>query len=102
MTKNYKVRPLDDKVLVRPISREERTKSGIVIPDTATKERPEEGEILVVGPGRLNEGGVKRIPMSVKPGDKILFEKYGPKEVRINEEELLIIKEGDILAIMED
>lgn len=100
--KDSKIKPLDDKVLVKPISREEKTKSGIVIPDTATKERPEEGEVLIVGPGRRDEKTEKRIPVSVKPGDKILFEKYGPKEIKLNDEELLIIKESDILAIVED
>lgn len=100
--KDYKIKPLDDKVLVKSISREEKTKSGIVIPDTVTKERPEEGEVLIVGPGRRDEKTEKRIPVSVKPGDKILFEKYGPKEIKLDDEELLIIKESDILAIVED
>lgn len=100
MARKINIKPLGDRVLVRPISKEERTISGIVIPDTATKERPEEGEILAVGPGRLDEKG-KRVPLEVKVGQKVMFTKYGPNEIKIDEEELLIVEEKDILAILE-
>ena len=98
--KKLNIKPLGDRVLVRPISKEEKTKSGIIIPDTATKERPEEGEILAIGPGKLDENG-KRIPMEIEVGQKVMFTKYGPSEVKIDGEELLVVKEDDILAIIE-
>jgi len=94
------VRPLGDRVLVRPVQREEVTKSGIVLPDTA-KEKPQRGEVLAVGPGRFDEDGEKRIPMDVKVGDHVLFAKYAGTELKIDDEELLILSEKDILAVVE-
>jgi len=93
-----KLKPLGDRVIVLPKESEEVTKSGIVIPDTA-KEKPQEGEVIAVGPGRIEEG--KRIPMDVKVGDRIIYSKYGGTEVKIEGEEHLILRESDILAIIE-
>jgi chaperonin GroES len=93
-----KVKPLGDRVVVRPIEKEEVTKSGIVLPDTA-KEKPQEGEIVAVGPGKLGDDG-KRIAMEVKEGDKVLFAKYAGTEIKLDEEELLILRESDILALL--
>ena len=92
------IKPLRDQVVLKPI--EEMTKSGIVIPDTADKEKPEQGEVLAVGSGKMTEDG-KIIPLSVMVGDKVLFTKYGPTEVKVDDEEYLIVKEEDILAILE-
>jgi len=91
-----KLQPLADRVVVKPIEREEVTKGGIVLPDTA-KEKPQEGEVMAVGPGRLSEDG-KRIAMDVKVGDIVIYAKYGGTEIKIEEEELVILREGDILA----
>ena len=91
-----KLKPLADRVLVRPIEREEVTKGGIVLPDTA-KENPQEGEVLAVGDGRLSEDG-KRIPLDVKVGDIVIYAKYGGTEIKIEDEELIILRESDILA----
>ncbi len=91
-----KLKPLADRVVVRPIEREEVTKAGIVLPDTA-KEKPQEGEILAVGPGRLSDDG-KRIAMEVKVGDRVIYAKYGGTEIKIEDEELVILRESDILA----
>ena len=91
-----KLQPLADRVVVRPIAKEEVTKGGIVIPDTV-KEKPQEGEIIAVGPGKLSEDG-KRIAMEVKVGDKVLYAKYGGTEVKVDDEELMILRESDILA----
>jgi len=91
-----KLRPLADRVVVKPIEREEVTKGGIVLPDTV-KEKPQEGEVIAVGPGRLSEDG-KRIAMDVKVGDRIIYSKYGGTEITIDDEELMILRESDILA----
>jgi len=91
-----KLSPLGDRVVIKPISKEEVTKGGIVIPDTA-KEKPQEGEIIAVGPGRLSDDG-KRIAMEVKEGDKIIYAKYAGTEIKIDDEELIILRESDILA----
>lgn len=91
-----KLKPLADRVLVRPIEREEVTKGGIVLPDTA-REKPQEGEVLAVGDGRLSEDG-KRIPLDVKVGDIVIYAKYGGTEIKIEDEELIILRESDILA----
>jgi len=99
MAKLKDIKPLGDRVLVQPTSKEEQTKSGIIIPDTATKEKPEEGEVLAVGPGRLDENG-NRVPMEVSVGQKIMFTKYGPNEIKIDDTEYLIVRESDILAII--
>jgi chaperonin GroES len=93
-----KVQPLADRVVVRANEREEMTLSGIVLPDTA-KEKPQEGTIVAVGPGRLNEKG-ERVKPEVKAGDTVLYAKYAGTEVKIDGEELLILKETDILAIV--
>ncbi len=92
-------RPLHDRVLVRRIEEEERTKGGIIIPDTA-KEKPQEGEVIAVGPGARDESG-KLIPLDVKVGDRVLFGKWSGTEVKIEGEEYLIMKESDILGILE-
>jgi len=91
-----KLKPLADRVLVKPIEREEVTKGGIVLPDTA-KEKPQEGEVLAVGDGRLSEDG-KRIPLDVKVGDIVIYAKYGGTEIKVEGEELIILRESDILA----
>ena len=94
-----KLKPLGDRVVIRPIVKEEMvTKGGVILPDTA-KEKPQEGKIIAVGPGRLDENG-KRIAMDVKTGDKVLYAKYAGSEVKLNDEELLILRESDILAIV--
>ena len=91
-----KLKPLADRLVVKPIEREEVTKGGIVLPDTV-KEKPQEGEVLAVGPGRLSDDG-KRIAMDVKKGDIVLYAKYGGTEIKIDDEELIILRESDILA----
>ena len=91
-----KLQPMADRLVIRPIEREEVTKGGIVLPDTV-KERPQEGEVLAVGPGRLTEDG-KRIAMEVKVGDIVIYAKYGGTEIKIEDEELIILRESDILA----
>ncbi len=95
------LKPLGERVIVRPQSREEVTRSGIVLPDTA-KEKPQRGEVLAVGPGRFDDEGEKRIPMDVKVGDKVLFAKYAGTEFKVDDEELLILSEKDILAIINE
>ena len=92
-------RPLGDRVLVRRVEEEEKTKGGIIIPDTA-KEKPQEGEVVSVGPGARDEDG-KRVPMDVKAGDRILFGKWSGTEVKIDGEDLIIMKESDVLGIVE-
>ncbi|HET9344569.1 MAG TPA: co-chaperone GroES [Candidatus Limnocylindrales bacterium] len=94
-----KLRPLGDRVVVKPTAREEMTKSGIVLPDTA-KEKPQEGTILAAGPGRILDDG-KREAMDVKKGDKVLYAKYAGTEFKIDDEDLLIVSQKDILAIVE-
>ena len=91
-----KLQPLADRLVVRPIEREEVTKGGIVLPDTA-REKPQEGEIIAVGTGRLTEDG-KRIAMEVKVGDVVIYARYGGTEIKIDDEELVILRESDILA----
>ncbi len=88
--------PLADRLVVRPIEREEKTKTGIYLPDTA-KEKPQEGEVVAVGPGRLSEDG-KRIAMDVAVGDIVIYAKYGGAEIKIEDEDLIILRESDILA----
>ena len=92
-----KIRPLHDRVIVKRIQEEEKSKGGIIIPDTA-KEKPQEGKVVAAGPGKQEDGKV--IPVGVKPGDKILFGKYSGTEVKVNGEDLLIMKESDILGIV--
>jgi chaperonin GroES len=93
------IRPLHDRVIVKRIEEVEKTKGGIIIPDTA-KEKPQEGRVVAVGPGRLEEGKV--IPLDVKTGDKILFGKYSGAEIKLDGEEHLILREDDILGVIEE
>ena len=94
-----KLKPLGDRVVIKPIAREEMTKSGIVLPDTA-KEKPQEGIILAAGPGKILDDG-KREQMDVKEGDRVLYSKYAGTEFKVDGEELLIVSQKDILAIVE-
>ncbi|HEX6234510.1 MAG TPA: co-chaperone GroES [Jiangellaceae bacterium] len=94
------IKPLEDRIVVRPLDAEQTTASGLVIPDTA-KEKPQEGEVLAVGAGRWDEDGEKRIPLDVKVGDKVLYSKYGGTEVKYDNEEYLILSARDVLAIIE-
>ena len=98
-TLKLNLKPLGDRVVVEPNEKEERTASGIILPETA-KEKPQEGEILAVGPGRRDDDG-KLVPMDVKKGDSVLYAKYAGTEVKIDDRKLLILKESDILAIVE-
>jgi chaperonin GroES len=91
-----KLQPLADRLVVKPSQKEEVTKGGIYLPDTA-KEKPQEGEIVAVGPGRMTDDG-KRIPMDLKVGDKVIYSKYGGSEIKIDDVEMIILRESDILA----
>ena len=93
------LRPLNDHVLVKAVAKEERTATGIILPDTS-KEKPEKGEVIAIGPGKLNDNGIRQ-PMSLKIGDKIIFTKYSPNEVKIDDQEYLILNESDVLAVIE-
>ena len=94
-----KIRPLQDRVIVKRIAEEEKTKGGIIIPDTA-KEKPQEGEVIAAGPGARDESG-KLVPLDVREGDRILFGKWSGTEVKIDGEDLLIMKESDIMGVIE-
>ncbi len=94
-----KIRPLQDRVIVQRIEEEEKTKGGIIIPDTA-KEKPQEGKVIAVGKGKVNDDG-ELLPLSVKEGDKILFGKYSGSEVKVNGNDYLIMREDDILGVLE-
>jgi chaperonin GroES len=91
-----KLQPLADRLVVKPIEKEEKTRSGIILPDTA-KEKPQEGEVIAVGPGRITDDG-KRIEMDVKVGDRVIYSKYGGSEIKIDDVEMIILRESDILA----
>lgn len=93
------LQPLGDNVILQPISEEETTKSGIVLPDTAEKEKPEKAKVIAIGPGKTLESG-KKSEMTVKKGDTVLFKKYGPDEIKIKDEEYLIASMDDILAVV--
>ena len=93
------LKPLNDRVLVKRLESEDKTAGGLYIPDTA-KEKPQEGEVVAVGPGRFNDEGDERIPMDVNVGDKVIFSKYGGTEVKYGGEELLILSARDILAVI--
>lgn len=95
-----KIKPLSDHVVIEALKEQEKTKSGILLPETAEKERPERGKVVAVGPGKKTDEG-KIIPLEVKVGDIVLFTKYGPNEVKIDDKEYLVAKEEDILAILE-
>ena len=94
-----KIRPLNDRILVKRLAEEEKTAGGIIIPDSA-KEKPAEGEIIAVGAGKLNDKGT-RVPVELKAGDRVLFSKYGGTDVKIDGEEYLIMREDDILGVIE-
>lgn len=91
--------PLSNRIIVRPLKQEEQTKSGIFLPGNAEKERPEQGEVIAIGPGKLLENGT-RSPLEVKVGDHVVFKKYGPDEVTLDDEELLVLDDTDVLAII--
>ena len=101
MGADFRIRPLADRVVVKPVDREEKTRGGIYLPDTASKERPMEGTVLAVGDGRTDDNG-KRVPMNVKAGDKVLFAKYSGTEYKVDDVDYLILSEKDILGIIED
>ena len=93
------IKPLEYRIVVKPLDAEQTTASGLVIPDTA-KEKPQEGEVLSVGPGRFDDAGAKRIPLDVKVGDTVLYSKYGGTEVKYSGEEYLILSARDVLAVV--
>jgi chaperonin GroES len=93
------IKPLEDRIVVKPLDAEQTTASGLVIPDTA-KEKPQEGEVVAVGPGRFNEDGDERIPMDISVGDKVIYSKYGGTEVKYSGDEFLILSARDVLAIV--
>lgn len=97
-TTKTQLKPLGDRVVVQPITRDDKTASGLYLPDAA-KEKPQEAEVIAVGPGRYEDG--KRMVMDVKVGDKVLYSKYGGTEIKVDNEEILILREADILAIIE-
>ena len=94
------IKPLSNHIFLEPVEEEKTTKSGIVLPETAEKEKPIKGRIIAVGPGKINEKG-QRVPMSVKVGNLVLFKKYGPDEIEIDDKKYLVGDEDDILAILE-
>lgn len=94
------LRPLNDHVIVEPMEKEVMTKGGIVLPDTADKEKPEKGKVLAIGPGKMLDDG-RRAVMSVKPGDNVIFKKYSPDEIKIDDKEYLVLSESDIIAVVE-
>src|SRR5438128_12070565 len=98
MAKAFSLEPLEDRIVVRPLEEEtEKTPSGIIIPDTA-KEKPQEGEVVAVGPGRFEDG--KRVPIDVKVGDRVLYSKYGGTEVKVGSDEYLVLSSRDLLAVV--
>lgn len=98
---DFRVRPLADRVVIKPQEREEMTRGGLYLPDTASKEKPQEGTVMAVGEGKLDDSG-KRVPISVSTGDRVLFAKYAGTEVRLDEVDYLILAEKDILAIVNE
>ena len=95
-----KLKPLGDRLIVQPLDEEETTASGIVLPDTA-KEKPQRGKVLAVSDGKLNEDGDKRIPLDVTEGDEVLYSKYGGTEVKVDGDDLLVLRESDVLAVVQ-
>ncbi len=95
-----KLRPLGDHVVVKALANDAMTKAGIVLPDTVDKEKPEKGEVVAIGPGKLLDNGSRATP-SVKVGEKVIFKKYSPDEVKVDGQEYLVISEGDIMAVLE-
>jgi len=98
--KTSKLRPLEDRIVVEAVDEMEKHSSGIIIPDTVSKEKPQKGKVIAVGAGKFDEDG-KRIPMDVKVGDIVMFTKYGPTEVKVDGKELLILSLSDVLAVLE-
>ena len=94
------IKPLEDRIVVQGIEAEQTTASGLVIPDTA-KEKPQEGEVVAVGPGRFNEDGDERIPMDISVGDRVIYSKYGGTEIKYDDQEVLILGARDVLAVIE-
>ncbi len=94
-----KIKPLGARVVIKPDSQEEKTESGIILPGTIEKEKPEQGTVIAVGPGKIKNG--KKCELAVKNGDKVLFSQYGPSEIKIDGEEMLVVSEDDILAVLE-
>ncbi len=98
---DFRIRPLADRVVIKPQEKEEMTRGGIYLPDTASKEKPQEGTIMAVGEGKLDDNG-KRTPVGVKTGDKVLFAKYAGTDIKIDDEDYLILAEKDILAVVNE
>ena len=96
-----KIKPLSNNILIEPLKPEQKTKTGILLPETVEKERSEQGKVIAVGPGKRTSQG-KLIPVGVRPGQKVLFTKYGPNEIKVNGKEYLIAREEDILAVIEE
>jgi len=99
--KIMQIKPIRDHILIEPIKEEEKTKAGIFLPDTVSKEKSEQGKVIAIGQGKKTDDG-KIIPLSIKPGDTVLFSKYGPTEIKVDGKEYLIATESDILAIIEN
>ncbi len=98
---DFRIRPLADRVVIKPQEKEEKTRGGIYLPDTASKEKPQEGTIMAVGEGKLDDNG-KRTPVGVKTGDKVLFAKYAGTDIKVDDEDYLILAEKDILAVVNE
>ncbi|ABX06314.1 MAG TPA: co-chaperone GroES [Herpetosiphon sp.] len=97
---DFRIRPLADRVVIKPQAKEEKTKSGLFLPDTANKEKPQEGLVVAVGEGKLDDNG-KRVPVAVQVGDRVLFAKYAGTEIKLDDEDYLILAEKDILAVVQ-
>ena len=98
---DFRIRPLADRVVIKPQEKEEKTRGGIYLPDTASKEKPQEGTIMAVGEGKLDDNG-RRTPVGVKVGERVLFAKYAGTDIKIDEEDYLILAEKDILAVVNE
>jgi chaperonin GroES len=97
---DFRIRPLADRVVIKPAAKEEKSKAGLFLPDTANKEKPQEGTIMAVGEGKLDDSG-KRIPVAVAVGDRVLFAKYAGTEIKLDDEDYLILAEKDVLAVVQ-
>ena len=97
---DFRIRPLADRVVIKPAAKEEKSKSGLFLPDTANKEKPQEGTIVAVGEGKLDDNG-KRVPVAVAVGDRVLFAKYAGTEIKLDDEDYLILAEKDVLAVVQ-
>ena len=98
---DFRIRPLADRVVIKPQEREEKTKAGLFLPDTASKEKPQQGTVMAVGEGRLDDNG-KRVPLSLQAGDTVLFAKYAGTDIKIDDVDYLILAEKDVLAIVQE